>query len=191
MELWMWDWLWVIGLYHPCSNLLSSLKLVILCLLFFFAESFNHALIYLLIFLWIALSSASRCWYLYLMAISYCIWVLTMMNIQWSLIAVSLITNFTLFMVHSQVLLLDEVTVDLDVVARLDLLDFFKEECDQVFTCYIYNYIQMHAYTRFWSMEILKKQTLDMHNSLDTPVNHVMGNCLIYLHATCRKYGML
>ncbi|KAJ4726910.1 ABC transporter-like protein [Melia azedarach] len=30
-----------------------------------------------------------------------------------------------------QVLLLDEVTVDLDVVARLDLLDFFKEECDE------------------------------------------------------------
>ncbi|KAK9146404.1 hypothetical protein Sjap_006307 [Stephania japonica] len=28
-----------------------------------------------------------------------------------------------------QVLLLDEVTVDLDVVARMDLLDFFKEEC--------------------------------------------------------------
>lgn len=30
-----------------------------------------------------------------------------------------------------QVLLLDEVTVDLDVVARLDLLDFFREECDE------------------------------------------------------------
>ncbi|GMH30786.1 hypothetical protein Nepgr_032629 [Nepenthes gracilis] len=30
-----------------------------------------------------------------------------------------------------KVLLLDEVTVDLDVVSRLDLLDFFKEECDQ------------------------------------------------------------
>ncbi|KAG9445695.1 hypothetical protein H6P81_011823 [Aristolochia fimbriata] len=30
-----------------------------------------------------------------------------------------------------QVLLLDEVTVDLDVVARLDLLDFFKEECQE------------------------------------------------------------
>jgi CCR4-NOT complex subunit CAF16 len=29
------------------------------------------------------------------------------------------------------VLLLDEVTVDLDVVARMDLLEFFKEECDQ------------------------------------------------------------
>ncbi|CAN6684554.1 unnamed protein product [Malus baccata var. baccata] len=30
-----------------------------------------------------------------------------------------------------KVLLLDEVTVDLDVVARMDLLDFFKEECEQ------------------------------------------------------------
>ncbi|XAR58649.1 Iron-chelate-transporting ATPase [Bertholletia excelsa] len=30
-----------------------------------------------------------------------------------------------------KVLLLDEVTVDLDIVARLDLLDFFKEECEQ------------------------------------------------------------
>lgn len=27
---------------------------------------------------------------------------------------------------------MDEVTVDLDVVARMDLLDFFKEECEQV-----------------------------------------------------------
>lgn len=30
-----------------------------------------------------------------------------------------------------KVLLLDEVTVDLDVVARMDLLDFLKEECEQ------------------------------------------------------------
>ncbi|KAG4976792.1 hypothetical protein JHK86_036266 [Glycine max] len=30
-----------------------------------------------------------------------------------------------------KVLLLDEVTVDLDVVTRMDLLDFFKEECEQ------------------------------------------------------------
>ncbi|KAF9683034.1 hypothetical protein SADUNF_Sadunf05G0170200 [Salix dunnii] len=30
-----------------------------------------------------------------------------------------------------KVLLLDEVTVDLDVVARMDLLEFFEEECDQ------------------------------------------------------------
>ncbi|CAF1731307.1 unnamed protein product [Brassica oleracea] len=30
-----------------------------------------------------------------------------------------------------KVLLLDEVTVDLDVVARMDLLEFFKEECEQ------------------------------------------------------------
>lgn len=28
--------------------------------------------------------------------------------------------------------MLDEVTVDLDVVARMDLLEFFKEECEQV-----------------------------------------------------------
>lgn len=33
-----------------------------------------------------------------------------------------------------QVLLLDEVTVDLDVVTRMDLLDFFREECEQVIT---------------------------------------------------------
>jgi hypothetical protein len=31
-----------------------------------------------------------------------------------------------------QVLVLDEITVDLDVVTRMDLLDFFKEECEQV-----------------------------------------------------------
>lgn len=31
-----------------------------------------------------------------------------------------------------QVLLLDEVTVDLDVVARMDLLEFFREESDKV-----------------------------------------------------------
>ncbi|CAM6101833.1 unnamed protein product [Calypogeia fissa] len=30
-----------------------------------------------------------------------------------------------------EVLLLDEITVDLDVVARMDLLSFFKEECEQ------------------------------------------------------------
>ncbi|XP_028767569.1 ABC transporter I family member 21 [Neltuma alba] len=30
-----------------------------------------------------------------------------------------------------KVLLLDEVTVDLDVVTRMDLLDFFREECEQ------------------------------------------------------------
>ena len=45
--------------------------------------------------------------------------------------------NHLLSMRYLQVLLLDEVTVDLDVVARMDLLDFFKEECEQVFTCFI------------------------------------------------------
>lgn len=28
--------------------------------------------------------------------------------------------------------MLDEITVDLDVVTRMDLLGFFKEECEQV-----------------------------------------------------------
>lgn len=28
-------------------------------------------------------------------------------------------------------LLLDEITVDMDVVGRLDLLDFFREECEE------------------------------------------------------------
>ena len=45
--------------------------------------------------------------------------------------------NQLLSMRYLQVLLLDEVTVDLDVVARMDLLDYFKEECEQVFTCFI------------------------------------------------------
>jgi CCR4-NOT complex subunit CAF16 len=37
-----------------------------------------------------------------------------------------------------KVLLLDEITVDLDVVARMDLLDFFKEECEQRGTTIVY-----------------------------------------------------
>ncbi|PWA96125.1 ABC transporter I family member 21 [Artemisia annua] len=34
-------------------------------------------------------------------------------------------------MVDVEVLSLDEVTVDVDVFARMDLLEFFKEECEQ------------------------------------------------------------
>lgn len=45
-----------------------------------------------------------------------------------------------------QVLLLDEVTVDLDVVARMDLLDFFKEECDQVLICFTVNVNMLHVH---------------------------------------------
>lgn len=37
-----------------------------------------------------------------------------------------------------QVLLLDEITVDLDVLARADLLDFLKEESEQRGTSIIY-----------------------------------------------------
>ena len=37
-----------------------------------------------------------------------------------------------------QVLLLDEITVDLDVVARQDLLDFFVAECVERGSCVLY-----------------------------------------------------
>jgi len=37
-----------------------------------------------------------------------------------------------------QVLLLDEITVDLDVLARADLLEFLKEEAEQRGTAIIY-----------------------------------------------------
>jgi CCR4-NOT complex subunit CAF16 len=30
-----------------------------------------------------------------------------------------------------QVLLMDEITVDMDVLGRMDLLDFFRQECEQ------------------------------------------------------------
>ncbi len=30
-----------------------------------------------------------------------------------------------------QVLLMDEITVDMDVLGRMDLLDFFKKECEE------------------------------------------------------------
>ena len=59
------------------------------------------------------------------------------MNIQWYVVVVLPTPNQLLSMRYLQVLLLDEVTVDLDVVARMDLLDYFKEECEQVFTFFI------------------------------------------------------
>jgi CCR4-NOT complex subunit CAF16 len=33
--------------------------------------------------------------------------------------------------VSLQVLLMDEITVDMDVLGRMDLLDFFRQECEQ------------------------------------------------------------
>ncbi|XP_013600970.1 PREDICTED: uncharacterized protein LOC106308355 [Brassica oleracea var. oleracea] len=49
-----------------------------------------------------------------------------------------------------QVLLLDEVTVDLDVVARMNLLEFFEEECDQrgatiVYATHIFDVLETWA----------------------------------------------
>lgn len=47
----------------------------------------------------------------------------------------------------SQVLLLDEITVDMDVVGRLDLLHFFKQECEERGATIVYvSGIPMHTH---------------------------------------------
>lgn len=64
-----------------------------------------------------------------------------------------------------KVLLLDEVTVDLDVVARMDLLEFFKEECEQrgatiVYTTHIFDGLETWATDLAYVQEgVLKKST--------------------------------
>lgn len=45
-------------------------------------------------------------------------------------------------------LLLDEITVDMDVVGRLDLLQFFKEECGERGATIIYVRRGLPAFTR-------------------------------------------
>lgn len=37
----------------------------------------------------------------------------------------------TLLLLAVQVLLMDEITVDMDVLGRMDLLEFFRQECEQ------------------------------------------------------------
>lgn len=45
-------------------------------------------------------------------------------------------------------MLLDEITVDLDVVARMDLLGFLKEECEEVDFKFCWDlYIELHLKT--------------------------------------------
>lgn len=58
--------------------------------------------------------------------------------------------------------MLDEVTVDLDVVARMDLLEFFKEECEQVYyttLSYIYNVNSVI----FWLLDLCGYGLLVLH----------------------------
>ncbi|GFP82926.1 ABC transporter i family member 19 [Phtheirospermum japonicum] len=63
-----------------------------------------------------------------------------------------------------KVLLLDEVTVDLDVVARMDLLDFFKEECEQrgatiVYATHIFDGLETWATDLVYVQDGMLKRT--------------------------------
>ncbi|KAG5587347.1 hypothetical protein H5410_047781 [Solanum commersonii] len=65
---------------------------------------------------------------------------------------------------YCEVLLLDEVTVDLDVVARMDLLDFFKEECEQrgatiVYATHIFDGLETWATDLVYIQEGVLKRT--------------------------------
>ncbi|XP_026449260.1 ABC transporter I family member 19-like [Papaver somniferum] len=77
-----------------------------------------------------------------------------------------------------QVLLLDEVTVDLDVVARLDLLDFFKEECEErgatiVYATHIFDGLETWATDLAYIQdgELRKSEKLSDLQELETATN--------------------
>lgn len=77
-----------------------------------------------------------------------------------------------------KVLLLDEVTVDLDVVARMDLLDFFKEECEQrgatiVYATHIFDGLETWATHLAYIQdgELRKAEKLSEINELKNSIN--------------------
>ncbi|KAK9281020.1 hypothetical protein L1049_003912 [Liquidambar formosana] len=77
-----------------------------------------------------------------------------------------------------QVLLLDEVTVDLDVVARMDLLEFFKEECDQrgatiVYATHIFDGLETWATDLAYIQdgELKRTEKLSMLDELKSSAN--------------------
>lgn len=76
-----------------------------------------------------------------------------------------------------KVLLLDEVTVDLDVVARMDLLNFFKEECEQrgatiVYATHIFDGLET------WATDLvyIQEGTLNRHEKLSELVERLKGS---------------
>lgn len=76
-----------------------------------------------------------------------------------------------------KVLLLDEVTVDLDVVARMDLLDFFKEECEQrgatiVYATHIFDGLET------WATDLvyIQEGTLIRHQKLSELAERLKGS---------------
>ncbi|RZC51763.1 hypothetical protein C5167_020187 [Papaver somniferum] len=91
-------------------------------------------------------------------------------ELKWNLI--------TPTMAFKQVLLLDEVTVDLDVVARLDLLDFFKEECEErgatiVYATHIFDGLETWATDLAYIQdgELRKSEKLSDLQELETATN--------------------
>lgn len=77
-----------------------------------------------------------------------------------------------------KVLLLDEVTVDLDVVARMDLLEFFREECDQrgatvVYATHIFDGLETWATHLAYIQdgELRRTQRLSEVNELKSSAN--------------------
>jgi len=77
-----------------------------------------------------------------------------------------------------KVLLLDEVTVDLDVVARMDLLQFFCEECEQrgatiVYATHIFDGLETWASHLAYIQdgELKKTEKLSEINELKTSTN--------------------
>ncbi|KAL7151606.1 hypothetical protein ABFS83_04G042800 [Erythranthe nasuta] len=77
-----------------------------------------------------------------------------------------------------KVLLLDEVTVDLDVVARMDLLEFFKEECEQrgatiVYATHIFDGLETWATDLVYVQDgvLNKSQKLSDLNELKNNLN--------------------
>ncbi|KAF6142069.1 hypothetical protein GIB67_001266 [Kingdonia uniflora] len=77
-----------------------------------------------------------------------------------------------------QVLLLDEITVDLDVVARMDLLEFFKEECEQrgatiVYATHIFDGLETWATDVAYIQEgeLKKSEKLSELNELKSAIN--------------------
>ncbi|KAK6164475.1 hypothetical protein DH2020_001339 [Rehmannia glutinosa] len=74
-----------------------------------------------------------------------------------------------------KVLLLDEVTVDLDVVARMDLLEFFKEECEQrgatiVYATHIFDGLET------WATDLVYVQDGVLKKSEKLPELHDLRN---------------
>lgn len=90
-----------------------------------------------------------------------------------------------------QVLLLDEITVDMDVVGRLDLLKFFEEEGRErgatiVYATHIFDGLEgWVSHLAYISVgKLLKGKIGKGAQSLAVPIHSLRYLCLAYSHAT-------